>query len=70
MHPNLEQARAGYADEQQRGVPLDSPERSYVDPNHKPELVCALTPLEALCGFRAIPDTLRLLAVVAGRPRR
>ncbi|HST63802.1 MAG TPA: mannose-6-phosphate isomerase, class I [Mycobacteriales bacterium] len=64
-HPNLEQARAGYADEQQRRVPLDSPERSYVDPNHKPELVCALTPFEALCGFRAIPETLSLLTGLA-----
>jgi mannose-6-phosphate isomerase len=65
VHPNLEQARAGYAEEQQRGVPLDSPERSYVDPNHKPELVCALTPFEALCGFRPITDTLRLLTSLA-----
>jgi mannose-6-phosphate isomerase len=64
-HPNLEQARAGYAEEQQRGVPLDSPERSYVDPNHKPELVYALTPFEALCGFRPIKDTLRLLTSLA-----
>ena len=63
-HPNRQQARAGYADEQRRGVPLDSPERSYVDPNHKPELVCALTPFEALCGFRAIPATLELLSAL------
>ena len=64
-HPNLQQARAGYADEQQRGVPLESPERSYVDPNHKPELVCALTQFETLCGFRPIQDTLRLLTPLA-----
>lgn len=64
-HPNLEQAKAGYADEQQRRVPMDSPERSYVDPNHKPELVCALTPFEALCGFRSIPVTLTLLSELA-----
>jgi len=66
-HPGQQQARAGYAEEQRRGIPLDSPERSYVDPNHKPELVCALTPFEALCGFRTIPDTLRLLETLAGR---
>ncbi|HEY6747437.1 MAG TPA: mannose-6-phosphate isomerase, class I [Mycobacteriales bacterium] len=66
-HPNLDQAKAGYADEQQRRVPLDSPERSYVDPNHKPELVCALTPFEALCGFRSIPVTLELLSSLAER---
>ena len=66
-HPDAARARAGYADEQQRGVPADSPERSYPDPHHKPELVCALTPFEALCGFRAIPETLRLLETIADR---
>lgn len=66
-HPDLDQARAGYADEEARGIPLDSPERSYVDPNHKPELVCALTPFEALCGFRAVPETLELLTGLAER---
>jgi mannose-6-phosphate isomerase len=66
-HPDLAQARAGYAEEEARGVPVDAPERSYKDPNHKPELVCALTPFEALCGFRAIPDTLALLTLLASR---
>ena len=65
VHPNQDQARAGYLDEQERGIPLDSPERSYVDPHHKPELVCAVTPFEALCGFRAVPETLELLAGLA-----
>ncbi|HYT11104.1 MAG TPA: mannose-6-phosphate isomerase, class I [Mycobacteriales bacterium] len=64
-HPDAERAREGYAEEEARGVPLGSPERSYVDANHKPELVCALTPFEALCGFRAIPQTLRLLDALA-----
>jgi mannose-6-phosphate isomerase len=64
-HPNVEQARAGYAAEQQRGIPIGSPERSYVDPHHKPELVRALTQFEALCGFRAIDATLRLLSELA-----
>ena len=66
-HPGLARARAGYAEEEARGVPADSPERSYPDPNHKPELICALTPFEALCGFRAIPETLRLLSLLASR---
>ncbi len=64
-HPNVAQARVGYAAEEQRGVPIGSPERSYVDPNHKPELVCALTQFEALCGFRPIEATLRLLTGLA-----
>jgi mannose-6-phosphate isomerase len=28
----------------------------YKDPNHKPELAIALTPFEALCGFRPLPE--------------
>ena len=59
-HPTLEQARAGYDAEQARGVPIDAPNRNYRDKNHKPELLCALTPFAALCGFRAIPATLEL----------
>lgn len=61
VHPDPEQAAEGYARENAEGLPLSAPERNYKDPNHKPELVCPLTPLDALCGFRAIADTLRLL---------
>ena len=42
VHPSRAQAEAGFA----AGDP------NYTDPNHKPELICALTPFEALCGFR------------------
>ncbi|CAL9309073.1 mannose-6-phosphate isomerase, class I [Streptomyces sp. SudanB182_2057] len=52
VHPDLEQARAGYADEERRGVPADAPHRNYKDANHKPELICALTEFDGLCGFR------------------
>ncbi|WP_426592757.1 mannose-6-phosphate isomerase, class I [Cellulomonas sp. McL0617] len=53
VHPRVERARAGYAAEDAAGVPLTAPDRNYRDPNHKPELVYALTQFEALCGFRA-----------------
>ncbi|MFJ8083821.1 mannose-6-phosphate isomerase, class I [Streptomyces sp. NPDC096205] len=52
VHPDLEQAREGYAEEERRGVPVDAPHRNYKDPNHKPELICALTEFDGLCGFR------------------
>ncbi|MFJ3232598.1 mannose-6-phosphate isomerase, class I [Streptomyces sp. NPDC086787] len=52
VHPDLEQAKKGYADEERRGVPLDAPHRNYKDANHKPELICALTEFDGLCGFR------------------
>lgn len=53
MHPDLDQARQGYEDEERRGIPVDAPHRNYKDANHKPELVCALTEFDGLCGFRA-----------------
>ncbi|MEV7427953.1 mannose-6-phosphate isomerase, class I [Streptomyces sp. NPDC091212] len=62
VHPDLAQAKAGYADEESRGVPIDAPHRNYKDANHKPELVCALTPFDGLCGFRAPEEAADLLA--------
>lgn len=61
VHPTRAQAEAGFADEDARGIARDAPDRNYRDRNHKPELLCALTEFEALCGFRPIADTLRLL---------
>ncbi|QKW27859.1 mannose-6-phosphate isomerase, class I [Streptomyces seoulensis] len=64
VHPNLEQAGEGYADEERRGVPLDAPHRNYKDANHKPELICALTEFDGLCGFRAPAEAADLLAAL------
>ncbi|MEV0850629.1 mannose-6-phosphate isomerase, class I [Streptomyces sp. NPDC049954] len=61
VHPDLEQAKEGYADEERREVPLDAPHRNYKDANHKPELICALTPFDGLCGFRAPHESAALL---------
>ncbi|MFJ9967827.1 mannose-6-phosphate isomerase, class I [Streptomyces avermitilis] len=62
VHPNLEQAREGYEDEEHRGIPIDAGHRNYKDANHKPELICALTEFDGLCGFRAPEATAELLA--------
>ncbi|HZC27571.1 MAG TPA: mannose-6-phosphate isomerase, class I, partial [Actinopolymorphaceae bacterium] len=59
-HPDPDQAREGYAREDAAGIPLDAPERNYKDPYAKPELICALTPLEALVGFRPPDQTLEI----------
>ncbi|MET9176549.1 mannose-6-phosphate isomerase, class I [Streptomyces misionensis] len=64
VHPDLAQAREGYADEERRGVPLDAPERNYKDANHKPELICALTEFDGLCGFRPPQRAADLLAAL------
>ncbi len=60
-HPNLAQARSGFARENRAAIPLDAPHRNYRDDNHKPELICALTPFWALCGFRPRQQIVRLL---------
>ncbi|MTK01248.1 mannose-6-phosphate isomerase, class I [Micromonospora sp. CP22] len=59
-HPDAEQARAGYAVEQAR----IGGHRNYVDPFHKPELLVALGPMEALCGFRDPDASARALAAL------
>ncbi|MYR85684.1 mannose-6-phosphate isomerase, class I [Streptomyces sp. SID685] len=64
VHPGLEQAREGYADEERRGVPIDAPHRNYKDANHKPELICALTEFDGLCGFREPAHAAELLAAL------
>ncbi|RZB17289.1 mannose-6-phosphate isomerase, class I [Streptomyces sp. F001] len=61
VHPNLEQARDGYADEERRGISVDAPYRNYKDANHKPELICALTGFDGLCGFRDPNEAAELL---------
>jgi mannose-6-phosphate isomerase len=62
VHPSLEQARAGFAAEDAAGIDRRAPERAYRDANHKPELLCALTAFDALCGFRPVEQTRALLA--------
>ncbi len=64
-HPSHEQARRGWARENAEGVPVDAPRRNYKDPNHKPELVSALTPFTALEGFRPLDEIARNLEPVA-----
>jgi len=52
LHPTREQAEAGFAREEKRGVARGARERVYVDDWPKPEILCALTPFEVLAGLR------------------
>lgn len=61
-HPSTELARRGFDLENAAGIPLNNPSRNYKDPFHKPELICALTEFEALCGFREPSETVKVLA--------
>lgn len=60
-HPDRRRAAAGFEREERLGVPRDSSKRIYRDPFAKPELLCALTPFDTLCGFRPVDDTVSLL---------
>ena len=65
VHPSKAQAEAGFAKEEAAGIDAKAANRNYKDPNHKPELVFALTPYQAMNGFRAIPAILALFDAMA-----
>ncbi|WP_181158589.1 mannose-6-phosphate isomerase, class I [Leucobacter massiliensis] len=69
VHPDREQAAAGYAAEEAAGVPRDAPHRNYGDPRHKPELLVALSEVLALSGFRSLSEARRDLAALAAAAR-
>jgi mannose-6-phosphate isomerase len=60
VHPNSLQAKAGFAKENAAGIDLTDPKRNYKDDSHKPEILIALTPFEALCGFRPRAEILEI----------
>lgn len=64
VHPSKDEAEEGYHRENLAGIPIDAFNRNYKDPNHKPELIYALTPYHAMHGFRII-DEIELLFTLA-----
>ncbi|MCG8707755.1 mannose-6-phosphate isomerase [Brenneria sp. 4F2] len=65
VHPSKSSAEQGFAKENAAGIPIDAAERNYKDANHKPELVFALTPFQAMNGFRELSEIVALLQPVA-----
>lgn len=64
-HPSLAQAAEGFTRENALGIPIDAPDRNYRDDQHKPELIVALSEtFAALCGFRPLDATRRLLTAL------
>ncbi|WP_409590234.1 mannose-6-phosphate isomerase, class I [Vibrio jasicida] len=64
VHPNKLEAEQGFAKEEELGIELSAPNRNYKDSNHKPELVYALTPYQAMNGFRAYTEIVLLFSKV------
>src|SRR3954468_8226715 len=61
VHPSRSLAEAGFAREDEAGIPVDARERVYKDRNHKPEMVYALSTFDSLIGFRPTAEILRVL---------
>lgn len=64
-HPSAQQAVEGYERENRLGIPVSAPNRNYRDPSHKPELIVAVSPFEALAGFRPVGRTIELMRALA-----
>jgi mannose-6-phosphate isomerase len=53
VHPDKKNAEAGFAFEEQQGIPRNAAHRNYKDDNHKPELMVALGDFWLLHGFKS-----------------
>lgn len=67
-HPSAENAEAGFAREEAMGISRDAPQRMFRDRSAKPEMICALSRFEALCGFRDPRRTVDLLETLDAAP--
>ncbi|MEZ0342635.1 mannose-6-phosphate isomerase, class I [Mycobacterium sp. pV006] len=60
-HPSTAQAVEGFEREERLGIPVTAPNRNYRDRSHKPEIIVALTPFEALAGFAPAARSVELM---------
>jgi len=60
VHPSKDKAEQGFQRENDLGLSIADRTRNYKDPNHKPELVYAITAYKAMNGFRPIETILQL----------
>ena len=67
-HPNLLQASEGFRRENEAAISLNDPVRNYKDPNHKPEIICAITPFLLMAGFREPSQIRKSLECLASEP--
>lgn len=58
VHPDAEAAQMGFAAEEAAGMAPGDAHRSFRDDQAKPELACALSAFEVLCGFQSVEDAL------------
>lgn len=63
-HPTKKQAEEGFQRENEAGIALTAPNRTYKDANHKPEVMVALTEFWLLHGFRSLAAIEKMLHTV------
>jgi mannose-6-phosphate isomerase len=61
VHPSKSAAEEEYEKENEKGVPLNAPQRNYKDKNHKPELMVALSDFWLLHGFKKEEEVAHVL---------
>lgn len=59
VHPSKKASEIGFDKENKAGIDIKAANRNYKDPNHKPELVYALTTYQAMNGFRDYPAIIK-----------
>lgn len=64
VHPSMERAAQGFAEEEAAGIAHTARERRYKDPFHKPEMIIAVSRFEALCGLRDLSETIAMLVAL------
>jgi mannose-6-phosphate isomerase len=64
VHPTSQRARIGFELENQAGIAVGAPERSYQDCFHKPEMIVAITRFEGMAGFRDVEKTVQILRLL------
>jgi mannose-6-phosphate isomerase len=64
VHPTAQRAQIGFELENQAGIPVGAPERSYQDCFHKPEMIVAITRFEGMAGFRDVDKTVQILRLL------
>jgi len=60
-HPTKKEAEIGFAKEEESGISVVAPNRTYRDDNHKPEVMVALTEFWLLHGFKAVEEIKEIL---------
>jgi mannose-6-phosphate isomerase len=61
VHPTKKNAEKEFAEEHQKGIPLNALHRNYKDDNHKPELMLALSEFWLLHGFKSGKKLVKVL---------